>query len=55
MAALRNKEPTLEQRILELEVSGKLSDAVACYERIPPPLNLKHLKVFQYIYINNFF
>ncbi|KRT79873.1 hypothetical protein AMK59_8162 [Oryctes borbonicus] len=45
VSALRNREPTIEQRILELEVSGKLSDAVACYEQIPHPLKLKHLQV----------
>ncbi|KAK9719934.1 Phosphatidylinositol 3- and 4-kinase [Popillia japonica] len=44
VSALRNREPTIQQRILELEVAGKLSDAVACYERIPPPLKLRHLQ-----------
>ncbi|XP_017770441.1 PREDICTED: serine/threonine-protein kinase atr-like [Nicrophorus vespilloides] len=44
VTALRQREPFLEERILALEVSGKLSDAAACYERINPPLKLKHVK-----------
>lgn len=43
--ALRNVEPSIEDRILALEVSGKLADAAACYERIKPPLKLRHIQV----------
>lgn len=43
--ALQTTEPPLEQRILALEVAGKLADAITCYERIPPPLKSQHLQV----------
>lgn len=43
--ALQQGEPSLEERILALEVSGKLADAAACYERMETPLKLYHLKV----------
>ncbi|GJQ85421.1 hypothetical protein Trydic_g23851 [Trypoxylus dichotomus] len=52
VSALRNEEPTIEQRILELEVSGKLSDAVACYEQIPHPLKLRHLQRLIHCYLD---
>lgn len=43
--ATQQDEPTVEERILALEVSGKLADAAACYERAAPQLKLEHLKV----------
>lgn len=43
--AIQQDEPTPEERILALEVSGKLVDAVACYERATQQLKLDHLKV----------
>lgn len=43
--ALQQSEPSLEQRILALEVSGKLSDAAACYETMHYPLQPHHFKV----------
>lgn len=43
--AIQQIEPTVEEKILALEVSGKLTDAVACYERAGPQLNLEHVKV----------
>lgn len=46
VTALQDTEPPLEQRLLALEVSGKLADAAACYERIPPPLKPHHIQVF---------
>lgn len=48
--AVQDTEPSLEQRILALEVSGKLADAAACYERIQPPLKLHHIQVKIFIY-----
>lgn len=45
VAAKRQNEPTLDERILALEVSGKLADAVACYERMEQPMKIHHLKV----------
>lgn len=47
--AIQQAEPSIEQRILALEVSGKLADAAACYERAAQPLKLEHLKVLQWI------
>ncbi|XP_063916724.1 serine/threonine-protein kinase ATR-like isoform X2 [Zophobas morio] len=43
VTALQPTEPPIEQRILSLEVSGKLSDAAACYERLPQPFKMHHL------------
>ncbi|XP_044272747.1 serine/threonine-protein kinase ATR-like [Tribolium madens] len=43
VTALQPTEPPIEQRILSLEVSGKLSDAAACYEHVPQ-MKLHHLK-----------
>lgn len=43
--AIQQIEPSIEQRILSLEVSGKLADAAACYERTDQPMKLEHLKV----------
>lgn len=43
--AIQQKEPPIEQRILELEVTGKLADAAATYERMSQPLKLVHIKV----------
>lgn len=43
--ALQQSEPSLEQRILALEISGKLSDAAACYETMNYPLQPHHFKV----------
>ncbi|XP_071056684.1 serine/threonine-protein kinase ATR [Onthophagus taurus] len=51
VAALRHTEPTLEERILDLEVSGKLSDAAACYERIPFPYKFYQLKGLTQCYL----
>lgn len=45
VTAIRQSEPSLEERILALEVSGKLADAAACYELMTQPLKLNHLKV----------
>lgn len=45
VTALQQGEPSIEHRILALEVSGKLSDAAACYESLQPPLKLHHLQV----------
>lgn len=42
--AVQQSEPTIEQRILALEVTGKLADAAACYERAAHPPRLEHLK-----------
>lgn len=42
---IQQDEPTAEERILALEVSGKLADAAACYERAAQHLKLDHLKV----------
>lgn len=44
ISALHNTEPSLEQRILALEVLGKLGEVAACYERIKSPLKLQHLE-----------
>ncbi|KAF7269206.1 hypothetical protein GWI33_017672 [Rhynchophorus ferrugineus] len=41
---LQQAEPSLEQRILSLEVSGKLADAAAIYEHMPRPLKLQHVQ-----------
>ncbi|XP_066138403.1 serine/threonine-protein kinase ATR [Euwallacea fornicatus] len=37
-------EPSLEQKLLSLEVAGKLNDAVAVYEHMPRPLKLQHIR-----------
>ncbi|XP_044758902.1 serine/threonine-protein kinase atr [Coccinella septempunctata] len=50
--ALRNTEPSIEDRILALEVSGKLADAAACYERIKPPLKLRHIQGLMQCYLD---
>ncbi|KAL3272429.1 hypothetical protein HHI36_013911 [Cryptolaemus montrouzieri] len=50
--ALRQTEPSMEDRILALEVSGKLADAAACYERIKPPLKLHHLQGLVQCYLD---
>lgn len=47
VTALQQTEPSIEQRILALEISGKLPEAVACYERMPQPLKLHHIQVFR--------
>lgn len=44
VTALQQSEPSLDQKILALEVSGKLADAAACYERMHYPLKLHHLQ-----------
>ncbi|RZC32904.1 serine/threonine-protein kinase ATR, partial [Asbolus verrucosus] len=44
VTAVQQSEPSIEQRILAHEVSGKLSDAAACYERIAQPLKLHHIQ-----------
>lgn len=44
VTAFQKQEPSIEQRILTLEMSGKLSDAAACYESLTQPLSLNHLK-----------
>ncbi|KAL1512933.1 hypothetical protein ABEB36_002432 [Hypothenemus hampei] len=41
---LQEKEPSLEQKLLSLEVSGKLNDAAAIYEHMPRPLQLQHIQ-----------
>lgn len=43
VTAVQLTEPPIEQRILSLEVSGKLSDAAACYEHVPQ-MKLHHIK-----------
>ncbi|XP_030746712.1 serine/threonine-protein kinase ATR-like isoform X2 [Sitophilus oryzae] len=45
-------EPSLEQRILSLEVSGKLADAAAIYEHMPRPLKLQHLQGLIHCYLD---
>lgn len=45
ITALQQSEPSIEQRILALEVAGKLPEAVACYERIQQPLKLQQIQV----------
>lgn len=42
---LQHNEPSVEQRILALEVSGKLADATTCYEQMLQPLQLNHIQV----------
>lgn len=44
MSARQQNEPSIEQRILALEVSGKLADATTCYERILEP-KIHHIQV----------
>ncbi|XP_018328651.1 serine/threonine-protein kinase ATR [Agrilus planipennis] len=50
--ALQTSEPSIEQRILALEVSGKLADAAACYEKIRPPLKPQHLRGLVQCYLD---
>nr|CAI5838056.1 unnamed protein product [Callosobruchus analis] len=42
--ALQSSEPSVEQKILALEVSGKLADATTCYEQLMRPLKLHHVQ-----------
>ncbi|XP_057666885.1 serine/threonine-protein kinase ATR-like [Diorhabda carinulata] len=49
--ALQPNEPSLEQRILALEVAGKLADATNCYERMPQPLQLQHIQGLTQCYL----
>ncbi|XP_060518372.1 serine/threonine-protein kinase ATR isoform X2 [Cylas formicarius] len=42
--AFQQTEPSLEQRLLPLEVSGKLADATSIYEHMPRPLRLEHIR-----------
>jgi len=42
---LQQSEPSLEQKLLSLEVSGKLNDAAAVYELLPRPLQSHHIQV----------
>ncbi|KYB25791.1 Serine/threonine-protein kinase ATR-like Protein [Tribolium castaneum] len=51
VTALQPTEPPIEQRILSLEVSGKLSDAAACYEHVPQ-MKLHHLKSLIQCYLD---
>ncbi|ERL94616.1 hypothetical protein D910_11893 [Dendroctonus ponderosae] len=41
---LQQSEPSLEQKLLSLKVSGKLNDAAAIYEHMPRPLKLQHVQ-----------
>ncbi|CAH0564186.1 unnamed protein product [Brassicogethes aeneus] len=52
VTALQQKEPSVEERILSLEVAGKLADAAACYERMTPPLKLHHLQGLVQCYLD---
>lgn len=45
VTALQQNEPSVEQRILALEVSGKLADATTFYEQMMQPLKLQHIRV----------
>lgn len=47
---LQQNEPSLEQKLLSLVVSGKLNDAAAIYEHMPRPLKLQHIQVNAIIY-----
>ncbi|XP_050294547.1 serine/threonine-protein kinase ATR [Anthonomus grandis grandis] len=49
---LQQEEPSLEQKLLALEVSGKLNDAVAIYERMPRPLKLQHIQGLLQCYLD---
>ncbi|XP_072378347.1 serine/threonine-protein kinase ATR [Diabrotica undecimpunctata] len=50
--ALQQNEPSLEQKILALEVSGKLADATNCYERMLQPLQLRHIQGLAQCYLD---
>ncbi|KAK4874516.1 hypothetical protein RN001_013876 [Aquatica leii] len=52
VTAMQDTEPPLEQRLLALEVSGKLADAIACYEQIPPPLKPHHIQCLIQCYLD---
>ncbi|KAK5640945.1 hypothetical protein RI129_009492 [Pyrocoelia pectoralis] len=50
--AIQDKEPPIEQKLLALEVSGKLTDAIAYYEQIPVPLKPHHLQCLVQCYLD---
>ncbi|XP_023017943.2 serine/threonine-protein kinase atr isoform X2 [Leptinotarsa decemlineata] len=52
VTALQLNEPSVEQRILALEVSGKLADATTCYERMLQPLKLHHIQGLVQCYLD---
>lgn len=52
MTALQHAEPSIEHRTLALQVSGKLSDAAACYERAPQPPKLEHIRGLAQCYLD---
>ncbi|KAB0793869.1 hypothetical protein PPYR_13489 [Photinus pyralis] len=52
VTTIHDKEPPIEQKLLALEVSGKLTDAIAHYEQIPAPLKLHHLQCLVQCYLD---
>ncbi|CAH1116639.1 unnamed protein product [Phaedon cochleariae] len=50
--ALQLNEPSVEERILALEVSGKLADATTCYEHMLQPLKLYHIQGLVQCYLD---
>ncbi|XP_018574027.1 serine/threonine-protein kinase ATR-like, partial [Anoplophora glabripennis] len=51
VSALQQNEPSIEQKILALEVSGKLADAITCYERILEP-KIHHIQGLVQCYLD---
>ncbi|KAF5293803.1 hypothetical protein FQA39_LY03288 [Lamprigera yunnana] len=50
--AMQDQEPPLEQHLLSLVVSGKLAEAIACYELIPRPLKPHDLQCLIRCYLD---